>query len=115
MIVTLQPVLLVSILVTTAKAMMLTSLSLATRPKKEFHLPIDKAEACYGVSADTADRGLRELRDAEILTARTIYVPYVLAATGWVERRMHQLQEQFGIAVPVDISAPQGLKEVPVS
>ena len=93
---------------------MLTSLSPATR-RKEFHLPIDEAKACYGASADTADRDLRELRDAEILTALTIYIPCVLAATGWVERHMQQLQKQFGIAVPVDISTPQGIKEVPVS
>ncbi len=99
-----------------AKAMLLISLSLTTRPQKEFHLPIDKAEVWYGLSADTADRGLRELRDTEILTARTIYVPNVLAATGWIERRMHHLQEPFGAQAPVDLSVPQNLFEnVPAS
>ncbi len=110
----LQPAVLKSILVTTANAMMLTSVSPTMRPK-QIHLPLDKAEALYGVSADTADRDLGEFRDAEIQSALTIYIPYVLAATGWAKSHMHQLGKQSEFAVPVDLSAPQGLKEVPLS
>jgi hypothetical protein len=61
-----------------AKAMLLVSLSL----KSSFVLPAEKIPGWYGISADTADRGLRELRAAGLLSRRFTTVENWLSPTG---------------------------------
>jgi len=61
-----------------AKATLLVALSL--RPP--FVLPAEKAPAWYGMSADTVDRGLRELREARLLARSFTTVENWLSPTG---------------------------------
>ncbi|WP_157631081.1 hypothetical protein [Kribbella catacumbae] len=48
------------------KAVLLIALSLSRKPA--FKLPTERAPKWYGISADTAERGLRELQDRKLLS-----------------------------------------------
>ncbi len=74
------------------KAMLLIALSL----EDNFILPYDRAKAWYGISADTAERGLRALRRAELLSARSQYEEAPLSPLGYTERLYYTLRPPFG-------------------
>lgn len=77
-----------------AKAMLLVALSLP----EDFVLPRERMPAWYGLSADTADRGLRELRDHRLLSTRSEYVRDHKSPTGWREVQHHQLLGDYSAA-----------------
>ena len=70
------------------KAMLLVALSL----KEDFELPHDRVPDWYGMSADTAARGLNELIGHGILRMNQTYESAPLSATGWREVRHYVLQ-----------------------
>jgi hypothetical protein len=74
------------------KAMLLVALS---RPAG-FILPAEKALAWYGLSEDTAERGFRELRHADLLSVRPQYDVAPLAPAGYTEHRRYTLEPPFG-------------------
>jgi hypothetical protein len=74
-----------------AKAMLLVSLSLPDG----FYLPSERADDWYGVSPDSADRGLRELRKAGILDSDQQWVKNQRSETGWTERWSYTLTGSF--------------------
>jgi hypothetical protein len=69
------------------KAMFLIALSLTDG----FALPYERVPGWYGVSADTAQRGLRELQDLGLVEVRAGYKPAPLTAQGWTEERRYTL------------------------
>lgn len=70
-----------------AKAMLLVSLSL----QDDFYLPFDKAEAWYGISSDSAGRGMRELEEHGLLHYRQLWRKNQRSDTGWREERHYTL------------------------
>ncbi|HUZ26763.1 MAG TPA: hypothetical protein VMV07_23670 [Streptosporangiaceae bacterium] len=74
-----------------AKATLLVALSL--RPP--FALPAERAPAWYGLSADTVDRGLRELRHAGLLTRSFTEVQNWLSPTGKTTQYKFTLRPPF--------------------
>jgi hypothetical protein len=70
-----------------AKAMLLIALSLPG----VFYLPYEKAKPWYGISADSAGRGLRELEKAGFLVTIQQWVKNHRSDTGWVEQRSYVL------------------------
>jgi hypothetical protein len=71
-----------------AKAMLLISLSL--RPG--FALPYDRGPAWYGLSADSTEKGLRELEKAGILDFDFRWLEDVRSEFGWIEQRLYTLR-----------------------
>lgn len=61
-----------------AKAVLLIALSL----RQPFVLPAERAEGWYGISADSIERGLRELREHQLLSRRFVVVDDWLSPTG---------------------------------
>jgi hypothetical protein len=70
-----------------AKVMLLIALSLPG----VFYLPYEKAKPWYGISADSAGRGLRELEKVDILVTTQEWVKNHRSDTGWVEQRSYSL------------------------
>jgi hypothetical protein len=70
-----------------AKVMLLIALSLP----KTFYLPHDKAPSWYGISADSADRGLRELHTAGVLVSTYEWMNAPRSDTGWARRVTYKL------------------------
>jgi hypothetical protein len=62
------------------KVMLLIALS---RSQKTFSLKAVRAPAWYGISEDTAGRGLRELCEQNFLTVNKQYVKDLNSGTGW--------------------------------
>ncbi|HVL81080.1 MAG TPA: hypothetical protein VM840_05750 [Actinomycetota bacterium] len=75
-----------------AKAVLLVGLSLPDA----FILPYDRAPDWYGVSADTAARGLRWLRKHDLLYVEKRLKPAPLSAQGYTEERRYTLMPPFG-------------------
>ena len=74
-----------------AKAMLLVALSL--RPP--FVLPVEKAPDWYGISADTAQRGLASLTKHEVLKVTRTYKKAPLAPKGFTYNSRYTLQGAF--------------------
>ncbi|MGH3963013.1 MAG: hypothetical protein ACRDRY_07150 [Pseudonocardiaceae bacterium] len=74
-----------------AKVMLLVALS---RPDG-FPLPYDRAANWYGVSSDSAEEGLRELRDTGLLNVERNWVKAPRSETGWTEQLTYTLQGSF--------------------
>jgi len=74
-----------------AKAMLLIALSL----QSGFYLPREKAPAWYGVSPDTAERGLGELNRCELLSREEHIEAAPLIAQGWRMEYRYYLNPQF--------------------
>lgn len=74
-----------------AKVMLLIALS---RPDG-FPLPYDRAPAWYGVSSDSAEEGLRELRATGLLAVERNWVKAPRSETGWTGELMYTLQGSF--------------------
>lgn len=70
-----------------AKAMLLV----AHHQRDGFYLPAEKAEPWYGISGDSAGRGLRELRDRGLITFRQEWIKNQRSDTGWIEQRHYTL------------------------
>jgi hypothetical protein len=70
-----------------AKTMLLVALSL----QDNFYLPLEKAPRWYGVSADSAGRGLRELQAHGFLESSTQWIKNHRSDTGWTEQRLYKL------------------------
>jgi hypothetical protein len=81
-----------------AKAMLLVALSLPD----DFYLPTKMAEPWYGVSADTAQRGLANLQERGILRRTGSRKSAPRAAQGWTMEYRYQLMPPFRLhrAVP---------------
>lgn len=77
-----------------AKAMLLIALSLPD----DFPLPADRVPKWYGISADTAERGLRELRRSRVLNFDEQWVKNAKSDTGWTQERRYTLDEPFSTA-----------------
>lgn len=77
-----------------AKAILLVALSL----NDDFILPVEKAPQWYGLSADTATRGLRELRDARLLTVDISWDLSYRSSAFHVEKRKYTLLGAFSKA-----------------
>lgn len=77
-----------------AKVMLLIALSL----QAGFNLPYDRARDWYGVSQDSAEKGLRELRRRNLLSVEPTWIPAPRSATGWTERLEYTLQGSFSRA-----------------
>ncbi len=77
-----------------AKAMLLVALSLPDG----FPLPADRVPKWYGISADSAERGLRELRKAGVLDVDEQWVKNAKSETGWTQERHYTLDEPFSSA-----------------
>jgi hypothetical protein len=73
-------------------AMLLIALSLAD----DFVLPYRMARRWYGVSPDTAERGLRGLQDRGLLQSEIAYKSAPLAPAGYAEERRYTLLPPFG-------------------
>lgn len=71
-----------------AKAMLLISLSL--RPG--FPLPYGRGPAWYGLSADSTEKGLRELEKVGLLDFDFRWLENVRSEFGWIEQRLYSLQ-----------------------
>jgi hypothetical protein len=76
------------------KVMLLIALSLRDR----FPLPYDRAHDWYGVSADSAEQGLRQLRDTGLLAAERNWIKAPRSETGWTEQLTYTLQGSFSTA-----------------
>jgi hypothetical protein len=74
-----------------AKVMLLIALSLPDG----FHLAYGRAPAWYGVSVDSAEQGLRELRRAGLLSVQRTWFKTPRSATGWTEQLLYTLQGSF--------------------
>jgi hypothetical protein len=74
-----------------AKVMLLISLSL----KPPFILPTEKAKKWYGISPDSAERGLRELREADLLSRSRKSRDDWLTGTGKVMEYEYCLRKPF--------------------
>lgn len=61
-----------------------------------FWLPPRRAGAWYGVSPSTIERGLRELRRADVLEARSHYKEAPLAPEGYTRENFYRLRPPFG-------------------
>jgi len=77
-----------------AKVMLLIALS---RPDG-FPLPYDRAPAWYGISSDSAEEGLRELRATGLLTVQRNWVKAPRSETGWTAELLYTLQDSFSTA-----------------
>lgn len=75
-----------------AKAMLLMALSL-TPP---FLLPTEKAPRWYGISTDSAERGLRELGKVDLLQRRAERKTDWLTAAEYVVQYRYELRSPFG-------------------
>jgi hypothetical protein len=77
-----------------AKVMLIIALS---RPDS-FPLPYERAHSWYGVSSDSAEQGLRELRDTGLLAVERNWVKAPRSETGWTEQLTYTLQGSFSAA-----------------
>lgn len=77
-----------------AKAMLLISSTL----KPGFILPTERVPDWYGVSAETAQRGLKELRDAGLISRATSYKETPLEAVRYTQEHHYTLTPPFGRA-----------------
>jgi hypothetical protein len=74
-----------------AKAMLLIALSLPDG----FFLPSERVGTWYGISSDSAERGLRELREAALFHVNREWIRNQRSDTGWTERRSYTLSGSF--------------------
>ena len=73
-------------------AMLLISLSLSD----DFRLPVEDVPNWYGISADTAGRGLRGLTGHGLLEMHKHYKTAPLSPTGYTADHLYTLQQPFG-------------------
>ena len=81
--------------------MLLIALS---RPKDGFSMPYEYVPDWYGVSSDSAEEGLRELRNAGLLIVESDWVKAPRSKIGWTEQLLYTLQGSFSKAERVKAS-----------
>lgn len=74
-----------------SKAILLIALSL----REEFYLPAEWVQRWYGLSADTAERGLTKLRQLGLLDRQMHYKPAPLTDQGWTREYTYRLKAPF--------------------
>jgi hypothetical protein len=74
-----------------AKVMLLIALSL----QDGFPLPYKRARDWYGVSEDSAEEGLRELGDKDLVSFDRRWRKNARSETGWIEQRVYTLEGSF--------------------
>jgi hypothetical protein len=74
------------------KAVLLIALSL----KDGFYLPAEWVQRWYGISADTAERGLTKLRAFGLLDRKAQIKNAPLTAQGWTKQYRYELMPPFG-------------------
>jgi hypothetical protein len=74
-----------------AKAILLIALSL----RQGFPLPYERGPSWYGISADSTERGLRDLERAGLLSFDQVWIKNHHAPTGWIERRLYSVDASF--------------------
>ena len=79
-----------------AKVMLLIALSLPA----DFYLAYERAKPWYGISGDTAGRGIRELVKTGILVAERRWVKNHRSDTGWIEERHYKLLAPYAKDAP---------------
>lgn len=84
-------------------ATLLIALSLAD----DFALPYEKARDWYGISADTAKRGLRGLQEHGLLRVRRASKEAPLAPAGYTVQLYYTLRPPFGPKGHRSASAPK--------
>ena len=84
-----------------AKVMLLVALF---RPKDGFPMPYEKTRRWYGVSSDSSEEGLRELRKVGLLAVESNWVPAPRSAIDWTEELLYTLQGPFSKAERVKAS-----------
>lgn len=84
-------------------------LLVALKEKPEFTLPTEHMPAWYGWSADTAERGFKELRDAGLLDVVQEQFTNPLSPTGLSTRNIYRLQPPFDRDSITDAKAAHAL------
>jgi hypothetical protein len=74
------------------KSMLLIALTL----QDEFTLPAERGPAWYGMSSSTVERGLRELRRADLLAAQRVRITAPLAPEGYTFVNKYTLRPPYG-------------------
>jgi hypothetical protein len=74
-----------------AKVMLLIALS----SPDGFPLPAKRARDWYGVSEDSAEEGIRELGNKQLLSFNRRWRKNARSETGWIEQRMYTLEGSF--------------------
>jgi DNA-binding transcriptional ArsR family regulator len=67
-----------------------------------FPLPFDRGPSWYGLGASTIERGLRELRRANLIDQQYVWRETALSDTGWTKDTRYRLRPPLG---PVGINA----------
>jgi hypothetical protein len=73
-------------------------LLIALTLKDGFWLPYDQVPEWYGVSSDSAEEGLKELRKIGLLDAESNWIKAPRSATDWTEQLLYTLQGPFSTA-----------------
>ena len=84
-------------------------LLVALKEKPEFTLPTEHMPAWYGWSADTAERGFKDLRDAGLLDVVQEQFANPLSPTGLSTRNIYRLQPPFDRDSITDAKAAHAL------
>ena len=74
----------------------LTFLLIALRNADDFGLPAERGPDYYGISADTVTRGVRELRQADLLKVKKALITAPLAPSGLTVENRYTLKPPFG-------------------
>lgn len=80
-----------------------------------FPLPYDKGPAWYGIGSSTVERGLRELRRADLLEQQYTWRKTSLSDTGWTKDMRYRLRPplgplgHFAKGTPAELLAASGL------
>jgi DNA-binding transcriptional ArsR family regulator len=88
------------------KALLLIALSLLDF----FRFPAKQGPAWYGISESTVERGLRELRHADLLEARRAGKPAPLAPEGYTLENYYRLAAPFGPKEKLAKGVPKDIK-----
>ncbi|WP_127572613.1 hypothetical protein [Georgenia faecalis] len=84
-----------------------TLLLIALSRPDGFYLPYDRASSWYGISADTAERGLRELREHGLLNVDVEWIKNPRSDDFYIEHRTYTLIGPFS-KVSQDSAAKRG-------
>lgn len=74
-----------------------------------FPLPFDKGPAWYGIGSSTVERGLRELRRADLIEQHYTWRQTSLSDTGWTKDMRYRLKPPLGPLGRVAKGTPQEL------
>lgn len=72
-----------------------------------FPLPFDKGPAWYGIGASTVERGMRELRRADLIESKFAWRKTALSDTGWTKDTRYRLLPPLGPVGVIAKGTPQ--------